>query len=81
MPDVCVLLLPKAMSGTITSPELVEDTGQPQSSVKEDRAREERQHGPQEVRPAYSNADDTDDALVSAPLVGLELARTSLPRW
>lgn len=55
------------MSATIKRPELVEDPGQPQqSSVKEDRAREERGYGSQEVGHTYSDADDTDDDLVSA---------------
>lgn len=60
------------MSGIIEPPELVEDPDQPkQSSAKEDRAREERGHGPQEVGPAYSDTDDADNDLVSVPRVCL----------
>lgn len=55
--------------GDSKTSELVEDPGQSQLSVKEDRAREERGHGPQGVSPAYSDADDTDDTLVSTPRV------------
>eukprot|EP00903_Cladosiphon_okamuranus_P007028 g6834.t1 len=51
------------MSGAEKPPELVEDPRHPQSSVQEDRSREERVHGSQEVGAAYNDADDTDDDL------------------
>ena len=59
------------MSGTRTSPELVEDPGPPASPANEDRAREERGHESLELGSAYNDADDTDADVVSAPRVVL----------